>query len=207
VQDIAKDTPDSDPIKQKLDEFLAGNSPQFDSASLRATDCETRAVRLVKYFGAEKSMSGEEVVGSFRSFVKACRAVQEVIEGEAAAAAASAPAAGGGGGADAEGLPKASFSSSTKPANLKVLHKFPAKISTLRAQPAVQCPETDYSCDIFEIPDVTPRPMVFDVPGLDPHHVDLSAAQRDCPSQPVVSPPAPSLLPQHVTPCRLQRPQ
>ncbi len=80
---MAAATHDSDPMKQKLDEFLAGNAAEYDGASLQAKQCEAKAARLVKYFGCEKSVSAEVIVGAFRVFVRACKGVKYAIAAEA----------------------------------------------------------------------------------------------------------------------------
>jgi hypothetical protein len=174
MQDVSKVTPETDPIKQLLDEFLAGSSVGYESASERAKECEASAARVVKYYGAEKSMTGEDVVSAFRSFVRACRAVHDAIDVEAAAAAAAAAAAD---------LTSTTFVSTSQKSDSQLSKpksfakktitsppKLAVSPTTLLTQPPAAHPEIPSSIDVFEIPDVTPRPLVFDIPEFNSLH-------------------------------------
>jgi len=162
VCDVAKDTPDSDPIKQKLEEFMAGNAARYEVVTEKAKTCEEQAARLVKYYGGDKSAGVEDIVGAFRTFVRACRAVQ--------AAAAAAPSV----------APIPSASSSLLSRHPKKLQQHqqqqqshpslvPPPATTPHHQPASS------SFDVIDIPEPTPRSLILDVaPSLSPNQLSLN---------------------------------
>lgn len=169
ARDVAAATPDSDPLKQKLEEFLAENVAEYDGASLQAKQCEAEAARLVQYFGCEKSMSAEDIVGVFRVFVRACKGAKDAIAAEAAAAALSSS-------------PVTASTTVSRQTKLKV----PAKTPIVTPQdPAAVKPQTNPSAppDIFEIPVSEPDSFVIDVPDLISNSLNL-----DLPSLPVLPP-------------------
>jgi hypothetical protein len=173
VCDVAKDTPDSDPIKQKLQEFMAGNAARYEGVTEKAKTCEEHAARLVKYYGGDKSAGAEDIVGAFRTFVRACRAVQAACHAREAAAAAPSAAS----------TPSASSSLlSRNPKKLQHHQQQQQSHPLLAPLPATTPPATtphhqpaSSSFDVIDIPEPTPRPLIGDAaPSWTPNQLSLN---------------------------------
>jgi hypothetical protein len=174
-------TPGSDALKERLDVFLAGNDEDYEGVSKMAKECEIEGARLTKYYGCDKSMSVEEVVSTFRTFVRACKGVGVAIDTEAAVASSSMVV-----------VPAAAAAVSRQ-----LKQKIPAKQPNTAPQPEITIatqPVTSSSIDVFEIPDCdAPFPFVK-APPLHSNQIDSNSNQLSLKSNLPPPPPPPDLF-------------